>query len=130
MTPIDWPEGINKTIYIDPPWPERGGGKIKRGADRHYPVMSVENIKELPVKKLVDPDGSHLYLWATNNHLAVAFDCLEEWGAYVDKKMQMGKQGGTIVGRCEGNSFLDSRFKSVKGANSGFLHNRYQIQLV
>ena len=25
-----------KTIYIDPPWEENGGGKIKRGADRHY----------------------------------------------------------------------------------------------
>ncbi len=24
-----------KTIYADPPWPEVGGGKIKRGADRH-----------------------------------------------------------------------------------------------
>lgn len=26
-----------KTIYMDPPWAEQGGGKIKRGADRHYP---------------------------------------------------------------------------------------------
>lgn len=33
-----------KTIYADPPWPEYGGGKIKRGADRHYPLMKVNNI--------------------------------------------------------------------------------------
>lgn len=26
-----------RTIYADPPWMEHGGGKIKRGADRHYP---------------------------------------------------------------------------------------------
>lgn len=28
------------TILVDPPWPERGGGKIKRGADRHYSVLT------------------------------------------------------------------------------------------
>ena len=28
-----------KTIYMDPPWMESGGGKIKRGADRHYPLI-------------------------------------------------------------------------------------------
>jgi len=32
-----------KTIYADPV-AERGGGKIKRGADRHYPLMSVREI--------------------------------------------------------------------------------------
>ena len=34
-----FPQGKYKTIYIDPPWPEHGGGKIKRGADRHYALM-------------------------------------------------------------------------------------------
>lgn len=38
-----------RTILIDAPWPERGGGKIKRGADRHYPLMSVPKIMALPV---------------------------------------------------------------------------------
>jgi len=28
------------TFLLDPPWPERGGGKIKRGADRHYDVIT------------------------------------------------------------------------------------------
>lgn len=39
-----------RTILIDAPWPERGGGKIKRGADRHYPLMSVPKIMALPVQ--------------------------------------------------------------------------------
>jgi hypothetical protein len=30
-----------KTILIDPPWPEKGAGKIKRGADRHYSLLKV-----------------------------------------------------------------------------------------
>lgn len=33
-----------KTIYVDPPWMERGGGKIKRGADRHYKLMTTKEI--------------------------------------------------------------------------------------
>ena len=33
-----------RTIYADPPWMERGGGKIKRGADKHYPLMSTKDI--------------------------------------------------------------------------------------
>ena len=27
------------TGLVDPPWQERGGGVIKRGADRHYLVL-------------------------------------------------------------------------------------------
>lgn len=69
-----------RTIYMDPPWPERGGGKIKRGADRHYHLMSVAEIKALPVASLAAPEGCHLYLWATNNYLRAALECIETWG--------------------------------------------------
>lgn len=69
-----------KTIYIDPPWPERGGGKIKRGADKHYSLMSIKEIEKLPVQNLADPDGCHIYLWATNNYLPDAIRLLEHWG--------------------------------------------------
>lgn len=31
-----FPNRKYKTIYADPPWQESGGGKIKRGADKHY----------------------------------------------------------------------------------------------
>jgi N6-adenosine-specific RNA methylase IME4 len=69
-----------RTIYADPPWPERGGGKSKRGADRHYPLMTVRQIKALPVQKLADPTGCHLWLWATGNYLGDAVDVLRAWG--------------------------------------------------
>lgn len=59
---MKWPGKKYKTIYADPPWPERGGGKIKRGADRHYPLMTVRDIAALPVQDLADPAGCHLYL--------------------------------------------------------------------
>lgn len=71
-----------QTIYADPPWSERGGGKIKRGADAHYPLMTTREIMALPVKeKLVDlENGCHLYLWTTNNFLPDALKVMEAWG--------------------------------------------------
>lgn len=67
------------TILADPPWMESGGGKIKRGADRHYPLMKTHEICALPVAQLALPD-SHLYLWVTNNFLQDGLDVMSAWG--------------------------------------------------
>ncbi len=60
-----------RTILIDPPWQESGGGRIKRGADRHYPLLSTPDIIATILKcDLFRPARSaHLYLWVTNNFL-------------------------------------------------------------
>jgi N6-adenosine-specific RNA methylase IME4 len=67
------------TIYADPPWNEQGGGKIKRGADRHYLLMKTRDIIALPVSD-VAAANAHLYLWATNNFLPDALAVMEAWG--------------------------------------------------
>ena len=67
------------TIYADPPWPEYGGGKIKRGADRHYPLMTVKEIKKLPVQDIT-AENAHLYLWVTNNYLPAGLEVMQAWG--------------------------------------------------
>lgn len=77
---MKWAGKKYKTIYADPPWPERGGGKIKRGADRHYPLMRIEDIAALPVMDLADPEGCHLYLWTTNNYLPAGLEVIKSWG--------------------------------------------------
>lgn len=71
-----------RVIYADPPWPEYGGGRIKRGADRHYPLMSVAAILRLgeALQPHIDDCGCHLYLWATNTHLANGFLVMDKWG--------------------------------------------------
>ena len=69
-----------KTIYIDPPWEEKGGGKIKRGCDRHYNTMKIEEIAALPIKQLADDTGCHLYMWVTNNFLEKGIALLKGWG--------------------------------------------------
>lgn len=73
--PLWGPERDIRTVVIDPPWDSaRGGGKIKRGADRHYPLLSAEDTVRViqtdcePWRRL--RDDAHLYLWATNTALA------------------------------------------------------------
>lgn len=61
-----------RCISLDPPWPECGGGKSKRGADRHYPVMSVSDIistveQSEPVSLLAP--SCHCWCWVTDNYL-------------------------------------------------------------
>lgn len=61
-----------KTVLIDPPWNEQGGGKIKRGADRHYPLMKtpdiIRTILQVPQWNQIE-ENAHMYLWVTNNFL-------------------------------------------------------------
>jgi len=71
-----------QTIAADPPWLERGGGKSKRGADRHYQLMGkkeiVETMRSAPEWR---PAGScHLWLWATSNFLPDALWVMQVLG--------------------------------------------------
>lgn len=61
-----------RCIAADPPWDESGGGKIKRGADRHYPLMKTPAIIDLMAGVLAtthrpEQSGCHMHLWVTNN---------------------------------------------------------------
>lgn len=80
-TPPFFRKNFYEVIYADPPWPEHGGGKIKRGADRHYPLMSVQEIQNLgsDVRALAAPD-SFLFLWVTNNYLGAGLETVGHWG--------------------------------------------------
>lgn len=65
------------TILIDPPWElqQRGG----RGAERHYRLMSLDQIAALPVRALA-AEAAHLWLWVTNATLRIGYDITEAWG--------------------------------------------------
>jgi len=68
-----------KTVLADPPWPERGAGKIKRGADRHYKLMTIKDITEY-MKQLPYDDNCHLYMWVTNNYLKDGIQIINDIG--------------------------------------------------
>lgn len=79
MNYIPFPNKKYQIIYADPPWSESGGGKIKRGADKHYPLMKTKDIIQLPVPSITDKNA-HLYLWVTNNFLQAGLDVMKAWG--------------------------------------------------
>lgn len=66
-----------KTILADPPWDINQKGK--RGAARHYPLMTLDQIKAMPVKDLSE-ENAHLYLWVPNGLLQEGLDVIKAWG--------------------------------------------------
>lgn len=66
-----------KTILADPPWNVAQGGSY--GAVNHYDLMTVEDIKRMPVADLVE-DNAHLWLWTYPAVLEQSFDVVRAWG--------------------------------------------------
>lgn len=71
------------TILMDPPWPERGGGRITRGAQRHYPLVALSElphvIRSSPLWR-PRPSGCLLWCWATTTYLEAAFALVRRLG--------------------------------------------------
>ena len=66
------------------------------GAEKHYPTMSYEELKELPIPQIAYPDCI-LWLWTTNSHIHEALHLIEQWGftyktmaTWVKNRMGMG----------------------------------------
>ena len=66
-----------KTILADPPWEIAQKGKL--GASRHYNLMSLEAIKNIPVTDLSE-DNAHLWLWTYPAALEQSFEVVRAWG--------------------------------------------------
>ena len=67
-------------IYADPAWSYRDRALAgNRGAECKYPVMSIEDIKRLPVKDLAKNDCA-LFLWVTMPKLNECFEVIKAWG--------------------------------------------------
>lgn len=67
-----------RTIMADPPW-EIGQKDGRYGANRHYGLMPLERIKQLPVADLAE-ENAHLYLWVINGALREGIEVMEAWG--------------------------------------------------
>jgi N6-adenosine-specific RNA methylase IME4 len=62
----------------DPPW-DIGQKDGRYGAIKHYDVMTVERLKQLPVAGLAE-ENAHLYLWVINGAIREGIDVMEAWG--------------------------------------------------
>ena len=88
-----------RTIVADPPWQfdqtwgickegehgylaysdKRNKRPTPRGAAANYPVMSMDELRMLPLG-LWAQDNAHLYLWTTNQFMVEAHDLAKAWG--------------------------------------------------
>lgn len=86
-------------ILCDPPWSESGGGRIKRGAQVHYPLMKTKDIIAKLTPMLYgfmgqtpagEPyfhapafpvaDNAHLWIFSTNNYLEDGLEVMRALG--------------------------------------------------
>lgn len=65
-------------IYADPPWSYNQ--RTARGsAEHHYPTMSQEDLKNLPISEIAEKDCT-LFMWATFPMIKEALELIEAWG--------------------------------------------------
>ena len=78
-TKLVWPKPRKKfsVIVADPPWDKYQKGE--RGAGRHYDLMNLESIMNMPVEDLAE-ENAQLWLWSTNSSLHDAYHVMEKWG--------------------------------------------------
>jgi N6-adenosine-specific RNA methylase IME4 len=75
------PEQKYKVIYADPPWhweTRSDKGRIKT-PDVHYPCMTLEDMKQIPVKDWADKDCA-LFMWVIDAYLEKSFELIDAWG--------------------------------------------------
>lgn len=72
-----------QVIVCDPPWSFSDGLKmsdVKRGAQSNYSTMNVQDLKNLSVKDITDPDGCLLALWCPSSFLKEGLEIMTGWG--------------------------------------------------
>ena len=75
------PAGKYSVIYVDPPWPVGSivMDKWKSPIDDKYPIMSIDEIKNMPIPNISAEDSS-LFIWTTHSFLPACLDIIKEWG--------------------------------------------------
>jgi len=73
---IPFPNKKYQIIYADPPWKLKSDVK-SRSATKHYPTMTLDAIKKLPIPA---DNNAALYLWATIPMLPEALEVMYAWG--------------------------------------------------
>ena len=70
-------------IYCDPPWKYNSRAnhktRFRGGAEGHYKLLSMDEIKKLPIKELAGKNCA-LFLWTTFPYLKEQIKLFDEWG--------------------------------------------------
>lgn len=67
-------------IYADPPWRFQEASLVStRSPERHYPTMSGEEIKALPVQNIAERNAI-LFMWGVATLTELAYEVMRSWG--------------------------------------------------
>lgn len=107
-----------QVIVADPPWPFNDTlqmDDVPRGAEANYSVMTMQDIKDLPMKNFLDPDGSILALWVPSSLLQDGLDTMKAWGfehkqTYIWVKTKKEPLGDIVP---KFMKYLDTNIKSL-----------------
>jgi N6-adenosine-specific RNA methylase IME4 len=80
----DVPDKTFGVVYLDPPWRfqtygPQDGNKGRRDAEKHYPTMSISEMKTLDVKRIAKRD-SLMMMWTSWPYLEQALDLMRAYG--------------------------------------------------
>jgi N6-adenosine-specific RNA methylase IME4 len=95
-----FPDRRYRCIVVDPPWPLQfviRYARPRQGRHLGYPTMSIDEIAALPVPRLADERGCHVYLWVVHRFLADGLRLLEHWGARYECALTWVKPGGVTA---------------------------------
>ena len=82
MTDTIKSSGKYRVVYADPAWSfnnKNTGGSMKSGSNAHYDVMTLEDMKALPIEAITD-DNCVLVMWWVGSQPQEALDLVEAWG--------------------------------------------------
>ena len=72
-------QGPYDVVLMDPPWYYYGDPNKNGAAGKHYPLMTDEQLMELPVEDLITKQSA-VFVWCTSSTLETAIKCLGAWG--------------------------------------------------
>ena len=73
------------------------GGSHTSAAEQKYPVLSIDDLKALPIKEVMNKN-SVIFLWATNPLLPEALDVMASWGFHYKTSLVWRKTGRLGLG--------------------------------
>lgn len=75
----NFPKKKYKIIYADPPWNFKTWSNKGRAKSPKYDLMSLEDIKNLPIKSISD-DDCILFMWVIYPMLDKGLETIKSWG--------------------------------------------------
>ena len=76
---IPFPNKKYNIIYADPAWTFKTWSNKGEEKSPKYDVMTINDIKNLPIKKIVS-DDCVLFIWVTYPLLKEGLETIESWG--------------------------------------------------